>query len=433
MQAEKTQNKINLNQGVLKPYQPLFLGDKRYYILMGGRSAGRSYVASQLALAKLTAKEYFRCAIMRYVLGDIRNSIFQEIYDRIEEQDLLDQISIQENALKFSYENNKINGIGFKKTSGQQKSKLKSLAGYNYIIIEEADEVSEEDFMQLDDSLRTIKGDIKIILLLNPPNKNHWIIKRWFDLRNSGVEGFYKPVLKPDYAHNTGFIHTNYRMNMKNISSSSLANFRMYKTKKPEHYYNMIEGLVTEGLRGRVFKDWKVISREEYEELPQTEFYGLDFGFSNDPTALIGLKKHKNELYARELIYERGLVNRDPSGRRANISQRMEELGVDKNAPIYCDSAEPKSIEELGMDGWNVLPAEKGKDSVNAGIDMLLALDVFFTDDSENLDKEQQVYRWTLNRDKEPTNKPVDADNHAIDALRYAVFTDSKQADVGFF
>src|SRR5690606_984052 len=113
---------------------------------------------------------------------DIRNSIYREITDRAEEANILESLKVTDNLMKLEYGQNSINAVGFKKSSSDQKAKLKSLASYNCVIIEEADEIPEEDFMQLDDSLRTTKGDITIILLLNPPTKNHWIIKRWMKL-----------------------------------------------------------------------------------------------------------------------------------------------------------------------------------------------------------------------------------------------------------
>jgi len=420
------------NQKVNKKYTPLFVSDKRYIILMGGRGAGRSYGASQYATAKIESPEYFRCAIMRLVAGDIRNSIFQDIHDRIIEAETEDIINIKENSLIFTCGDNKINGIGFRKSSGDQKSKLKSLASYNCVIIEESDEVSEEDFIQLDDSLRKSGSDIKVIILLNPPSKQHWIIKRWFNLVPSEQPGFYTPVLKSKYEHNTDFIHTTYLDNIENLNPSTIDNWEAYKESKPDHYWNMIKGLVSEGARGRVFKDWNIINKAEYDALPYPEYYGLDFGFTNDPTALIGIKEHNNKVYFHELVYERGLVNRDPSGNKPSISQRLEENGVSKDAIIYCDSAEPKSIDELSMDDWNVVPAIKGADSVNTGIDLLLSKDIFYTEESENLAIEQQEYKWALNRDKEPTNKPIDKFNHLIDAGRYGVYTSSKESFVGF-
>ena len=185
-----------MKQIVNEAYKPLFTESPRYIILMGGRGAGRSTVASQFANAKLIAPEYFRCAIMRYILGDIRNSIYREIIDRADENEVKDKLEINESSMSIKYGANSINAVGFKKSSGDQKSKLKSLANYNYVIIEEADEIPEEDFTQLDDSLRTIKGNITIILLLNPPPKSHWIVNRWFNLVPSHIKDFYIPELK---------------------------------------------------------------------------------------------------------------------------------------------------------------------------------------------------------------------------------------------
>jgi phage terminase large subunit len=395
-------------------------------ILMGGRGAGRSTVASQFALAKLrNTDSYFRCAIMRFVLGDIRNSIFQDIYDRIDELDLKDDVTIKEQMLSFKLGKNVINGIGFRKSSSEQKSKMKSLANYNVVIIEEADEVSEEDFMQLDDSLRTLKSDVMIILLLNTPPKNHWINKRWFNLLPSGVEGYYLPVLKESERHNTCHIMTNFRDNLANLNDTTIANFERYKETKPDHYYNMIEGLVPEGARGRIFKNWTPTTNEVFDKLPFPSIYGLDYGFTNDPTALIEIKKHNNKVWFRELIYETGLTN-------TLISKRLNQLGIPKHAKIYGDSAEPKSNQELRDDGWNVIDAEKGPDSVRAGIDMMLDFEVFYTEDSVNIAREQQEYKWALDKNKEPTNDPIDDFNHGMDAERYGLWTDSKQGFVGF-
>jgi len=268
-----------MEQIVNNVYQDVFTTDKRYIVIMGGRAAGRSYVASQFALAHLVAPEYFRAAIMRFVMGDIRNSIFQEIKDRIEEQGAEEAITIRDNTLTLEYGDNKINGIGFRKSSSDQKSKLKSLANYTTVIIEEAEEVSEEDFIQLDDSLRTMKSDIRIVLLLNSPDKNHWIVRRWCNLVDSGIEGFFKPVLKASQT-DTVFIHTNYKDNVNNLNATTIRNFEQYKANNPDHYYNMIEGLVSEGARGRIFKNWLPITDAEFEALPHPSYYGTDFGFS---------------------------------------------------------------------------------------------------------------------------------------------------------
>jgi phage terminase large subunit len=414
-------------QKVNHKYSELFTAGPniRYVILMGGRSAGRSHVASQYALARLRDPSYFRCAIMRLVAGDIENSIYQDILDRVEEQDLLYDISTRTRPPQFTYGSNIINGIGFRKSSGDQKSKLKSLASYNTIIIEEADEVGEDDFMQLDDSIRTIKGDLKVILLLNPPSKNHWIVKRWFNLVQSKQEGFYTPKLKESMKGDTLFIHTTHQDNIANISKSTLDNFARYRKTKPDHYWNMIRGLVSEGMRGRIFKNWQPMKSEEFDKIPYPSTYGLDFGFSNDPTALVEVKRHNQTIWLRELIYEVGLTTRPMSKRFSQVGLRQDR------AIIYADGSEPRLIQELRDLGWNVIAADKGPGSVNAGIDMLLDYEVIYTEDSTNIALESQEYKWALDKEKNPTNDPVDKFNHAMDGTRYNVWTSSKQGFVG--
>lgn len=398
----------------------------RYFILMGGRGAGRSTTGSQFVLQKLRdAGNYFRAAIMRFVLGDVRNSIGQDLIDRIEEEGVEDEVEVREHPLKFTCGPNTVTGIGFRKSSSDQKSKLKSLANFNCVVIEEADEVSEEDFMQLDDSLRKANADIIVILQLNPPDKNHWIIKRWFNLVDvPGVPGFYKAV-KKSTATDTCVIQTTYRQNLQNINESSIRNYEAYKETKPEYYWNMIAGYVSEGLRGRIFKNWKPCTIEEYEALPYEETFGLDFGFTNDPTALIGVKKHNKSVWVREYIYETGLTT-------PMIVKRFEDLGIDPNAPIFGDSQEKRLIRELQDAGYNVIEAEKGPDSVRAGVNIMLEKDFHYTEDSTNIALESQLYVWRLDKNKEATNEPKDENNHAMDGIRYNLFTDGNQGFVGF-
>lgn len=417
---------------VNKTYKSLLTNknDPRYAICMGGRANGRSYFASQYALIHLLSDNYFRCAIMRFVLGDIRNSIFQEIRDRIDEHDLENFIDIRDHRLEFQFKENKITGIGFRKSSTEQKSKLKSLASYNCIIIEEADEVDEEDFQQLDDSLRTIKANILIIFLLNAPDKNHWIIKRWFNLIPSGIDGFYKPELKTTEKDVAYFFGT-FRDNIKNLNQKTIDRYLAYKDINSDHYYNMIEGLVSEGKKGRIYKDWKVITDDEYDEIPDDPYYGLDFGFSNNPAALVEIKEHNNNIYCKELLYEAGLTNIGDKGN--DLDGRFNDLGLDQDtAIIWADAAEPKSIKELQDAGWDVRPSPKGADSVRSGIKVLESVNCYYTESSENIALEVQNYRWALDRNKEPTNKPIKELDHLCDAIRYGKTGKQNEEFIGF-
>lgn len=397
-----------MNQQVNEAYRPLFENTARYYILMGGRGGGRSTVASQYAIARLKADEYFRCAIMRYILGDIRNSIYREITDRAEEAGVLDQLEIADNTMTIKYNANSINAVGFKKSSHDQKAKLKSLASYNTVIIEEADEIPEDDFMQLDDSLRTIKGDIRIILLLNPPAKSHWIIQRWFNLLPSEQSGFYEYELKED-TKDTVLINTDYRDNITNIAQQSVQQYESYKDTKPSHYWNMIRGLVPETVVGKIYNNWQIIESIPHEA--RLERYGLDFGYTNDPTAVVAIYRYNGGYVIDEVAYQNGLSNRRIADVLLNIPQAL----------VIADSAEPKSIDEIKGYGISILPSQKGPGSVNQGIQYVKDQKISVTQRSKHLIKEYENYAWMVDKDGETLNEPEDGWNHAMDALRYGM------------
>lgn len=397
-----------MQQIVNEVYGALFVKKPRYFILMGGRGAGRSTVASQFANAKLRAPEYFRCAIMRYVLGDIRNSIYREITDRAEENGVLHELDINESLMTIGYGANSINAVGFRKSSTDQKSKLKSLANYNSVIIEEADETPEADFMQLDDSLRTIKGDITIFLLLNPPPRTHWIIRRWFDLEDSGVKDFYIPKLKAGM-DDVVFIRTNFRDNIKNLSEQSIRNYERYKETKPDHYYNMIEGLVPEVVRGKIYNGWQIIDEIPFEAKLVARW--LDWGYTNDPTSIGDVYEYNGGLILDELLYQTGLLN----------SQIISFLKGQPPVLVVADSAEPKSIDELRLAGISVVPAEKGADSVRNGIAIVQDQRISLTNRSAHTKEEYDNFAWFEDKDGTRLNEPKPGWDHSMDGVRYVV------------
>lgn len=161
-------------------------------------------------------------------------------------------------------------------------------------------------------------------------------------------------------------------------------------------------------LQGVVFDNWK-----QCEQLPTDAKligYSMDFGFSNDPTAVCEVREQNGELFIRELIYETGLTN-------PMICERLKKLGV--SGEIIADSAEPKSIAEIRMQGFRILPAKKGADSIQSGIDVLQRYKINVTADSLNLIKEFRNYKWKQDKDGKQLNEPVDYYNHAIDGIRY--------------
>lgn len=409
---------MELLQTVNEEFKPLFETKLHYAILMGGRGAGRSTVASQFANARLVAPEYFRCAIMRLVLGDIRNSIYREITDRAEENGIFDNLRINDGQMFIEYGSNTINAVGFKKSSGQQKAKLKSLANYNCIIIEEADEIEEVDFMQLDDSLRTLKGDILVILLLNPPAKDHWIIKRWFNLLPSEVKNFYIPELKPE-ADDTLFIHTNWETNRLNISPDVAKRYENYRQTKPDHYWNMVKGYVPETVKGKIYSGWQQIDDVPFEA--RLERYGLDFGYTNDPTAIVAVYYYNGGYILDEIVFKQELTNK-------NIA---DLIGLQPKAIVIADSSEPKSIDEIRRSQITILPASKGPGSVNQGIQYVQGQKISVTRRSENIWNEYNNYAWLVDKEDVTLNEPKPGYDHSMDAIRYAISSIKNPDQVG--
>lgn len=375
---------------------------------MGGRGAGRSTVASQYILAKLTSPEYFRCAIMRFVLSDIRNSCFQEILDRAEEQGIRDKLTVNESLMTISYGKNFIHAHAFRKSSGDQKAKLKSLANYNQIWVEEADEVPEADFMQLDDSLRTVKGNINVMLTLNPPAKTHWIIVRWFNLLPSEQPNFYIPECNNE---DVLFIKTDWHDNAINLAENTKKRYEEYRTTKPAHYWNMIKGYVPETVQGKIYKGWKEIDEIPHEA--RKERTGLDFGWNPDPATAVDVYYYNGGYIFDEVFYQTEMRNSD-------IGNTLINLPVKRL--VVADSAEPKSIAEIKLMGVNIMPCEKGKDSIAYGIGVIQSEQISYTKRSIHLKNEYENYAWKVKKDGEVVaGEPKEGNDHCLDAVRYAM------------
>lgn len=399
----------------------------RYILTWGGRATGRSFQNSRADIINLTTWPYYRGFLMRNVLDQVRDSIYQDCLDRINELNL--GIKATESNLLLKYKKNQLKGRGFRKSSGTDTAKNKSVAGINTITIEEAEETDKDDFNQLDLSLRTVKGQVVIKLLFNPPIKGHWILKEWFNLvpaskenaekyygkcwfesiPESALEGFFIAVPKSDRT-DTHYIFGTYHDNKKNLDKNTIAKMERFKETDIDYYLHKICGLVPSGKVGRVIKRYSTISVEEYDKLPYTKHYGLDFGFTNDPTACIEIMRHNNKLYLRERLYERGLTN-------PQIYERLKWI----KAKIKADSSEPKSIKELNDLGLFVEGAEKGPDSISVGIQRLNQFEIIICEDSKNLMEESENHVYKLDKNKEPTNQPEDDWNHAIDATRYGI------------
>lgn len=212
-----------------------------------------------------------------------------------------------------------------------------------------------------------------------------------------------KVLTQPD----ARLIHSTYRDN-NNLSAAQVREIESNRGDK-DWWQVYGEGL-TGALKGVVICKWDIV-----DTLPATykkRWIGIDFGFTNDPTAIIDIRLADGELWIDELLYGRGYDN-------LMIADHLEAVGVNRDTPIVADCAEPKSIREIAAQGWRVEPARKGKDSINTGIALLNRYRKHVTARSANIINEYRNYRWQVDEFGNATNRPIDRYNHAIDAQRY--------------
>lgn len=438
-------------------YAPIFASRARYIDLLGGRGRGGSHTGVDIFIHHITQKQYFRGCFLRQVLSDVRASLFQDFKDHIELNESLNEadFDIQENTMTIRYKptGNMIITKGVTK-SGGRTAKLKSLAGITHVLIEEADELSKEDFDQLDFSLRTTRGGIiQIYRIYNPPNTEHWLWKEHYTLIEAGEADYFGDLPKPGTSYfkpqprsdkNILSIFSTYHDNIDNLDKTTLEKIQSVKESDPEYYYTIILGLVSEGAKGRIFSRWKKITNDAFRNIDARSIFGLDFGLAR-PAGMVEIKFHKNDCYVRQQNYQ-PMTN-------LQICMKMCELGVGSDYTI-ADSAEPDSIAKIRRgweehelsdvksiiyegdkikpiyfqmtDGFNIFPATKGPGSIKLGIGAVKDLNVFVTEDSTDLWEEYINYKWALDKNKFPIDQPIDAYNHLIDPLRYCVMERNK-------
>ena len=207
----------------------------------------------------------------------------------------------------------------------------------------------------------------------------------------------------------TVFLSTNYLDNIKNIDAKTAENYERYKETKPSHYYNIVKGYVPETVRGKIYSDWVKIPTVPHEA--RLERYGLDFGFSNDPTTIIAVYKYNGGFIFDEILYRKGMLNKPIADILLNEPQSL----------VVADSEDPKSIAELNTYGLSVIPCKKGKDSVRFGIATVQQQRCSVTERSKNIWEEYMNYSWLENKDGQTLNVPKPGYDHCLDAIRYAI------------
>ena len=379
-------------------YDVFATSEARYFIVTGGRGSGKSF-AINIILLYLTYESNHTILFTRYTLRAAGISIIPEFIEKLEMLNVIDNFRITKDEIINKGNNSKIIFRGIKTSSGDQTANLKSLQGITTWVMDEAEELNNEDiFDKIDLSVRNKAQDNRVILILNPSTKEHFIYKRWFEGR--GVEAG-SNTTKED----TTYIHTTYLDNIENLSPSYIKQIQSMQARRPERYKHTILGSWLDKAEGVIFTNWSI---GEFKQVGKIVF-GQDFGFSNDPSSLVktSIDKQNKVIYVQLCFYQPKLTT-------SEISVLNKKFAADHL--IVGDSAEPRLINELSKD-CNIVPAIKGQGSITYGISLLQDYDLVITEDSTDLIKELNNYCWL----EKKSQTPVDNFNHAIDALRYAV------------
>ena len=381
-------------------YKALLKNDTRFYIVTGGRGSSKSFGVGTFITA-LSYESNHKILFTRQTMTSAHLSIVPEFQEKLDLFDINDHFNINRSVIENKVSKSEIIFKGLKTSSGDQTANLKSLQGVTTWILDEAEELSDEStFDKINLSLRTKGVHNRVILILNPTTKEHWIYKRFFE--DAGVPEKFNGV-KGDVT----YIHTTYLDNLKHLGESFISEVERIKITNPNKYNHVILGAWLEKAIGVVFTNW---SFGAFNPDNLQVSYGQDFGFSIDPTTLIGVaidKKHK-KIYVQEHLYKPKLTT-------SEIAHINKE--VCGHSLIVADSAEPRLINELASLGCNIIGAEKGPGSISLGIALLLDYQIIVEHNSSNMAKELNNYIYADKGSK----LFVDDFNHLIDPLRYNV------------
>lgn len=378
-------------------FVPAFVDQSRYQVLWGGAGSGKSHIVARKILYRLL-KEHdvnHNFLVIRKVDRTIKRSVFKLIRNIISKWKLTDQFDVNLTDKTITY---KLNGSQIMFSGLDDVEKLKSIEGVTSIWCEEATELTQEDFEQLDLRLRGDHGCLKqIILTLNPISEQHWIKRIFFDDPMQGVF-----TLHTTYLDNA-FIDDEYKMVMENKKKTNPRYYNIYALGN----WGTAEGLVFNNATARLIRPEEIAGLECVQ--------GLDFGYTNDPTAFhqsyVDIKAKR--IFVYDGFYEKGMSN-------AQIAAAIKKMQAHKHKTI-ADSSEPKSIDYIKSKDVRIEGAAKGADSVRNGIDFLSEFEIIVNAHLVEFMTEFANYSWALDKEGKPTNKPCDDFNHFMDALRYSV------------
>ncbi len=353
---------------------------RRIKIIQGGTSASKTYSILAVLINKAVTIPSLEISVVAETIPHLRRGALKDFIKILKWTNRFNENQFNKSLLTYEFKNGSV--IEF--FSADDSSKLRG-ARRDILYINECNNVTFDSYNEL--AIRTRK---EVYLDFNPANE-FWVHT---ELKDEPDSDFLILTYKDNEALDQSIIDQIEKNKEKAKTSTYWANWwKVYG----EGQLGMLEGVV--------FSNWKQIDTIPKEA--KLLGIGLDFGYTNDPTAIIEIYNYNGQRIVNELAYQTGLLNSD-------IAKLLP-----KHVPVYADSSEPKSIDEIKRFGVTIKGVTKGKDSINYGIDVIQRNEYLVTSNSGNLIKELRSYVWDTDKQGKRLNKPIDFNNHAIDAFRY--------------
>lgn len=390
--------------------------NKRFEVYYGGAGSGKSVFITQKLLYKYLKYTGRKCLVIRKVQATLKDSCFALFKSVISQWHLYDQCKINKTDLTIELPN----GSVFLFKGLDDPERIKSIANIDDIWVEECTEINDFDFDQLCLRLRSKKPYNQIFCSFNPVSKSNWVFPRWFNVMDSSVRTDIGNtiVLKTTYKDNK-FLPQDYIDNLLEMAKNNPVYYRIYALGE----FATLSKLIYTNWEVKEF-DYKKVLKEKAD---RKAIFNLDFGYTNDPTAFGAeiLDETNKIIWVFDEFQEKGLLNDEIAKKIANLGYRKEV--------IVCDSAEPKSIEELKRNGIvRAVPSFKGRDSIINGIQLLQQYKIIVHPKCKCIQEELKNYCWKKDRDGNYINTPTDKFNHSLDSLRYGITYAIQNKKAGF-
>ena len=380
-------------------YPHLMDYDNRYEVYYGGAGSGKSvFIAQKLVYKALQSQR--KVLVLRKVNSTTKNSTFSLLIKTLSDWKLINYCKVNKSDFTITLPNNSV----FLCMGLDDPEKLKSITGITDAWLEEATEFTQDDFNQVDLRIRERVDNSQIILSFNPVSKANWCYLNFFK-PNEELDDFRSQckIIQTTYKDNR-FLPDNYIKSLMLMKATNPVYFKIYA----EGEFGSLDKLV--------YNNWQSY-KFDHTKLKGKLCVGLDFGYVNDPTAIIAsiVDEQEKRIYIFKEMVEEGLLN-------DSIGQKIIDMGF-KKSDIIADSAEQKSIEEIKRMGISrIVPCAKGPDSIIHGIALVNEYEIIVHPDCVKTIEELQNYSWQKDKaTNEYINKPVDKFNHCLDALRYSL------------